>query len=141
MTYGITLIVLGILAVPSLLLSKRPDASEWLDKITPYQGWIGILFGFWGLWGVLGAIRTIGLMDNYPIWWFTLLACTVVQTLIGFLLGYGLLSKYVFSKSEAAKEKGAMLLAKISPLQGKLGILAIALGSWVIIAHFLYRLA
>lgn len=38
MIWGITLILLSILAVPSLLLSKRPDARELLEKIEPYQG-------------------------------------------------------------------------------------------------------
>jgi hypothetical protein len=38
MIYGITLIVLSILAVPSLILSKKPEAKEYLDKFAPYHG-------------------------------------------------------------------------------------------------------
>jgi len=40
MIYGITLVLLSIIAVPSLILSKKPDAKELLKKIEPYQGWI-----------------------------------------------------------------------------------------------------
>ncbi len=61
MIYGITLIILGILAAPSLLLSKKPNAKELLDKITPYQGWIGLGFCFWGLWGIIQALLNIDL--------------------------------------------------------------------------------
>ena len=34
MTWGITLILLSIIAVPSLLLAKKPNAKELLEKIT-----------------------------------------------------------------------------------------------------------
>lgn len=140
MIYGITLIVLSLLAVPSLFLAKRPDAKEALDKIAPYQGWIGIVFCFWGIWGIISAIRTISLLDNFPIWWSTLMAGSVVQALLGFILGYGLISKFLLSKNDAAKEKGAQLLTKLAPVQGKLGLIGIGLGVWVIVASFLYRI-
>ncbi len=53
MIYGILLILLSIIAVPSLILSKKPNAKELLEKIEPYQGWIGIVFFFWGVWGII----------------------------------------------------------------------------------------
>ena len=37
MLNGISLIFLSLLAVPSLILKRRPDAKEVLDKIAPYQ--------------------------------------------------------------------------------------------------------
>ena len=55
MIYGITLILLSIIAVPSLILSKKPNAQELLDKVAPYQGWIGLVFCFFGVWGVISA--------------------------------------------------------------------------------------
>ncbi len=138
MIYGITLVVLGILAAPSLLLAKKPNAQELLDKITPYQGWIGLVFCFWGVWGIIQAILGLGLLATYPIWWITWMGTSVVEAALGFLLGYGMISQLVLSKNEAAKEKGAQLLAKLSPLQGKLGLVAIILGIWTIIASILF---
>jgi len=38
MIYEITLILLSIIAVPSLILSKKPNAKELLEKVEPYQG-------------------------------------------------------------------------------------------------------
>ena len=61
-----------------------------------------------------------------------------MQAVLGFILGYGLIAKYVFSKSEEAKIKGEQLLAKLAPIQGKLGIAGIAVGVWTILASFLF---
>lgn len=138
MIYGITLIILGLLASPSLLLSKKPNAQELLDKIVPYQGWIGIVFCFWGIWGIISCILNLGILTSHPIWWVTWLLCSLAEALIGFLLGYGLIVKYVLSKNETAKEKGAQMLAKLQPLQGKLGLFGIIMGVWCIICSILF---
>lgn len=128
MISGILLIILGILAVPSLLLSKRPDAKELLDKITPYQGWIGLIFCFWGIWGIISAVLNMGMLTTWPIGWGLWLAVSVVTAVLGFLLGYTMINQILLSKNEEAKEKGAALLAKLTPLQGKFGMAAIVLG-------------
>lgn len=128
MISGILLIILGILAVPSLLLSKRPDAKELLDKITPYQGWIGLIFCFWGIWGIISAVLNMGMLTTWPIGWGLWLAVSVVTAVLGFLLGYTMINQILLSKNQEAKEKGAALLAKLAPLQGKFGMAAIVLG-------------
>ncbi len=138
MIYGITLILLSIIAVPSLILSRKPDAKELLAKIEPYQGWIGIIFCFWGAWGIVTAILNLGWLTSAPIWWGTFLAGNVVQAALGFMLGYPLLSKYVFSSNAGAQQKAERLRAHIAPKQGKLGMLGIIVGAWVIIASFLF---
>jgi hypothetical protein len=135
--WGITLIILGILASPSLILSRRPDAGKVLDKISPWQGWLGIIFFFWGIWGVISSILTMWAIALVPVWWFTLLVGSVVEMVLGFILGYGLIAKYIFSKSDAAREKGEAIIAKLAPVQGVIGIIGIIVGIWVIIASFL----
>ncbi|NER15889.1 hypothetical protein [Spongiivirga citrea] len=141
MIWGISLILLSIIAVPSLILSKKPNAKELLEKIEPYQGWIGIVFCFWGVWGIISCILNMGLLTSAPIWWITWLAGCVVEATLGFMLGYGLISKFFLSKNEAAKEKGEQLRKKIAPKQGKLGILGIAVGAWMIVATFIFTIA
>lgn len=138
MIYGITLIVLGILAAPSLLLSKKPNAQELLDKITPYQGWIGLVFCLWGVWGVISAILNMGLLSSWPIWWITWIASSAIQAVLGFLLGYGMINKLLLSKNEDTKKKGEQLLQKLAPLQGRLGLIGIFVGVWVIVASFMF---
>ncbi|EJO70321.1 MULTISPECIES: hypothetical protein [Leptospira] len=139
MVSGITLIVLSILAVPSLLLAKKPDAKELLAKISPYQGWIGLVFCFWGIYGIVfQGLLGLGWLPTWPIYWITALLGNIVQAVLGFILGFGTISTYVLSKNEEAKKKGAELLAKLAPIQGKLGIFGIAVGIWTIVASFLF---
>lgn len=137
MIYGITLILLSILAVPSLILSKKPNAKELLAKVEPYQGYIGLVFCLIGIWGIISSILSLDLLTSAPIWWITLLAGSVVEAVLGFMLGFGLMNKLFLGKNPAAKEKAVRLREKIAPKQGKLGMLGIAVGAWMIIASFL----
>ncbi len=140
MITGITLIVLSLIAVPSIILAKKPNAQELLDKIAPYQGWIGLVFTFWGVYGVIfSGILGLSWMTSWPIYWITLLAVNLMQAVLGFMLGYGMISKYVFAKNEEAKKKGAQLLAKLAPIQGRLGMAGIAVGFWTILASILFH--
>ncbi|CAM3295923.1 hypothetical protein [Zobellia roscoffensis] len=141
MIWGIALVLLSIVAVPSLLLSKKPNAEELLEKIEPYQGWIGIIFCFWGIWGIITAILNLGWLTSSPVWWVTFLAGNLVSAGLGFMLGSGLINKLFLSNNQAARIKADELRAKIAPKQGKLGILGIAVGSWMIAASFLFSVA
>jgi len=91
MIWGITLILLSIIAVPSLILAKKPNAKELLEKVEPYHS--------------------------------------------------GLINKLFLSKNAEAKAKAEELRAKIAPKQGKLGIVGIIVGIWMIVASFLWTVA
>ncbi|SFU45337.1 hypothetical protein SAMN05216480_10422 [Pustulibacterium marinum] len=138
MIYGITLILLSIIAVPSLLLAKKPNAEELLAKVAPYQGWIGLAFCFFGVWGIISSFLSLGLITTAPIWWGTLLAGSVVEAGLGFMLGFSLINSLVLGKSPSAQTKAAAIRERIAPKQGKLGILGIAVGIWMIVASFLF---
>ena len=138
MIWGITLILLSIIAVPSLILAKKPNAKELLEKIEPYQGWIGIVFCFWGIWGIITAILNLGWLSVAPIWWITFLAGNLISAVLGFMLGFGLINKMFLSKNETAKAKAEELRSKLAPKQGKLGIFGIIVGIWMIVASFLF---
>ena len=138
MIYGITLILLSIIAVPSLLLSKKPNAKELLDKITPYQGWIGVVFAFWGIWGIIQALLNLGMLTSAPIWWITWMAGSVVEAGLGFLLGYGIISDKLLAKNPDAQVKADEIKTKLAAKQGKLGILGLIVGAWTIVASFLF---
>ncbi|GMN07195.1 hypothetical protein MTsPCn5_25840 [Croceitalea sp. MTPC5] len=141
MIYGITLVLLSIIAVPSLVLSKKPNAKELLEKIEPYQGWIGLVFCIFGVWGIITSVLNIGWLTSSPIWWTSLLAGSIVEATLGFMLGFGLINKLVIGNNERAKEKAAELRNRIAPKQGKLGILGIAVGIWMIVASFLFTIS
>ncbi len=138
MIWGFALILLSIIAVPSLLLSKKSNAKELLEEVEPYQGWIGLIFCFWGVWGIISIILNIGWLTTNPIWWSTLLAGNIVETTLGFMLAFGLINKFFLSKNEASKEKASQLREKMAPKLGVLGVLGLIVGVWMIAGSFLF---
>jgi len=133
---GIWLAVLGILAVPSLIISKRPDAKELIDKVAPYQGWIGAISAIWGLWLVISSLLHLSWLGDYPIYWITYLANALLLLALGILLGVGVLR--TFTKNEQALAKLDETVKKLSPYQGNLGIAGIIVGIWMIISNFIW---
>ena len=129
MLYTILSIVGGLIAASSLILAKQPNAKEIFQRVAPYQGFLGI-----GML-VAGALWLLQILPHVGSWLSTAplrtgitlgaLSCTV---LVGFLLGYSLLAKFVLSKNEAAKEKGARLQVKLATVQAPLGLLTVGLG-------------
>jgi hypothetical protein len=133
MIYGITLILIGILASPNILLNKKPNAKELLDKILPYQGILGSIYFFWGAWNIVKAIFNIEYIGSWSTWWLTWFGASLIQTLLGFLLGYEVINKYILSKNDKLDQKGYEILQKLRPLENKLALIAIGLGIWIII--------
>ena len=125
MLSAIIAILGGILAASRLIIAKKPNAKELIDKLTPYQGWIGLILSFWGLWSTIHLVLNIG---SIGLVWIIALAISVVEFVVGFVLGYGLISKYFLEKNEAAKEKGQQLRLKLIKYQAPGGIILLILG-------------
>ncbi len=132
---AIWLVVLGVLGASSLIIARKPDAKEMIAKLAPYQGWIGAVSALWGAWWTINAILNIGLLAHAPIAWITWLATGAVMLLLGFLLGIGIMKSFV--KDAAANAKADEMMAKLSPYQGTLGLIAIGLGVWNLIRSFI----
>jgi hypothetical protein len=139
MIHGIWLAVLGVLAASNLIVARRPDAAQVIAKLAPYQGWIGAVSALWGVWGVISCVLNIGWMTSAPIFWFSWLADSVILALLGLLLGVGVLKTFI--KDETANAKMDQTIAKIAPKQGVLGLVAIGLGVWMIVASTLFAVA
>lgn len=123
----ITVVVLlagGLLGAANLIIAKKPNAKELIEKLTPYQGWIGVVLVLWGIWDLVGVLRSLG---TFSVFWLVWLVTAVTELALGFLLGYGLISKYVLGSSPQALEKGKQLRARLANYQGPLGVVAIGL--------------
>jgi len=118
----------GILAASSLILARRPNAKQLIDKLTPYQGWIGIVMFFWGVWGTISCVRNLSLLKVAPIRWALWTASSAADLVVGFLLGFGLLTM-LLSGSPTAIAKGQAIRKKLVAYQGMFGLLAIAMGA------------
>lgn len=132
------LIAGGILGASGFVVAKKPNAQELINKLVPYQGWIGIILFIWGVWGVFGLIGALPWLSVFPIYWIIYLLVVVVELGLGFILGYGLIAKYALANNEAAAKKGEETLAKLVKFQIPLGFLGIALGLLYIISWIMY---
>jgi hypothetical protein len=132
---GIWLALLGILAAPNLIISKKPEAKEIIAKMVPYQGWFGAVSA---IYGIIDIIRFLGKMryfDVIPIGFITWIVGAVLTLALGLLLGIGVIKSFV--GSEEAKAKMDELIAKLAPKQGTLGLLGIIVGLWIIVYRLL----
>ena len=125
---GLITIVGGLIAASNLIVSRLPNAKEWLDKLSPYQGWIGVVMFGWGIWETISAVLGLGLLATAPLTWVFWLCVALADLFVGFLLGFGLITKYALRKNEEAMAKGDNIRAKLAPFQGLLGIFAVVMG-------------
>ena len=108
----------GVLAASSAIIAKKPNAKDLIDKFVPYQGWIGVVLLIWSVKSVLLLLKNFNL---------TLLFMAILQFVVGFLLAYGLISKYLLENNDEAKEKGQALRAKLIQYQVPAGIVLIVI--------------
>jgi hypothetical protein len=134
--YGVWLVLLGVLAAPSIILSKRPDAAQALAKIAPYQGWFGAVSTLWGLWGIISLLLNMKMIQHASIAWFTGLAVSALTAALGLLLGVGVLKTFI--KDPTAQAKMDETIARLAPKQGLMGLVAIGLGIWGILAGIIF---
>jgi hypothetical protein len=133
MLAGLITIAGGILAASALIIARKPNAKDLIDKLTPYQGWIGVVMFFWGVWAVFDCVTHVGFLKIAPVFWTFWLASGVADLLVGFLLGFGLITKWTLDKNPVARERGAQIRAKLAPYQGLCGLFAIAMGALYIV--------
>ena len=124
MFYTIIAFLGGVLAASGSIIKKKPNAAELIDKIAPYQGFIGVIVLISGIFGLLGSLTSIG---SLSFGWIIGLITSLATFTVGFLLSFSLLSKYLFSKNETALEKGQSLRGKLVNYQIPAGYLLIVM--------------
>jgi hypothetical protein len=133
---GVWLVVLGVLGAANLIIARKPEAKQLIDKISPYQGWMGAISCLWGIWITLWMVLGIAALASYPIWWVSVLSAGVVQAALGLVLGIGVLKTFI--KAPAAQAKMDQVLAKLAPYSGTLGLVSMGLGVWVVLANMFF---
>jgi hypothetical protein len=78
----------------------------------------------------------LGVLAIWPILWITMLANAIILFALGLLLGVGVLKTFI--KNPTAVEKMDMMITKLAPYQGTLGLISIGLGVWSVISTFLW---
>lgn len=116
--FTILMLLLGILGAANLIVSKSPGAKDLIKTLSPIQAYLGVAGFVVGAYWLLQCLLHIGTTS--------LLAVVTAGTMmaLGLLMGVGIL-KAVIPTSVAAK---------LSPYQGGLGVVAIILAIWSLIA-------
>jgi hypothetical protein len=134
---GLWMALLGVLAASNLIIAKKPDAREIIAKFAPYQGWMGAISALWGVWMVIQSVLTLGTWFKIaPIFWVTFLGIGVLQFILGFLLGIGILKTFI--KQPQAVQKMDLMMTKLAPKQGVFGLIGIGAGIWLVISSFMW---
>ncbi|MES2593222.1 MAG: hypothetical protein V4608_15170 [Bacteroidota bacterium] len=128
MIAAIITILGGVLAAAGFFIARKPNAKELIDKITPYQGWVGIILFLWGVWQTISVLLNLAWISSNLIFWIIWVVLALSNLFVGFLLGFGLISKYALSKNEEAMEKGQRIRLKLVKFQIPLGFISIAVG-------------
>ena len=125
----IFLLLTGVLATASMIVAKRPDAAAAINKLVPFQGIIGVLALIWGVWSLINALTggVLSLFSLVPVTIILTLAACILMILLGFLFGWGLISKLV------GGGQGGAVAAKLAGIQGPLGIATIVVAILLVI--------
>src|SRR5262245_22143347 len=97
----IALIVAGILAISALIISKKPSAKELIDKLVPYQGFIGVGLLVYGLINVIRVVPHLDAVMAWKLGGVVTLLTFVTEVFLGFLFGMPLIAKWIPGESPA----------------------------------------
>ncbi|MCL2041786.1 MAG: hypothetical protein FWG84_07090 [Bacteroidales bacterium] len=134
---GCCLFLLSAFAVPNLFVSKKKEISAFYKKLILYQGLVGLVACVLGAIALFQSTLKIA-AEGKPILWLTEMLCTAALAVIGFLLCYNLIYTLFLAKGEKTEESRKKMLTGIMPLQGKIGLLGVAVGIWSVMAAVMF---
>lgn len=130
---ALVLVLGGILAISGLIVAKKPDAKQMIDKLVPYQAMIGVALL---VLGILNLLRWLGNhLMTFPLFGLTILGMTVSSILLGFLFGMPQIAKWMPGEG-AAEQKGMALSKKLAPYQVVLGIVGLVSALLMLLYRF-----
>lgn len=139
---SVGLVVAGIVSISNLILSKKPELKDKLEKITPYAGYIGagmLVCGIWGLidgliWGKWYTSNMGIFFKAFPVMQIALIAFPPICIVLGALQGLPQIAKWTGKDLSNVEE----ITKKVAPYQVPFGIAGIIVGFLLIL--FLLRI-
>jgi hypothetical protein len=130
------LLILGsILALSSLIVAKKPDAKQLIDKLTPYQATLGAILLGLGIWYFISNLSlfthptALGLLFGLAAW-----GMIVTMVLLGVMFGMPMVAKL----SAEGAAKGEAMAKKLAPFQTLIGL--VGLGSALIMLLYYFKI-
>lgn len=118
-------IVAALVALSGFIIAKKPELKATFDKISPYQGFLGVGLLAWGIYDLwhnvissyIGGKSRWSLLMDIPseagggtLVGMSLLGYIICEILLGFMLGFGLIATWI--PGESGAEKGAVKVQK-----------------------------
>jgi len=134
------LIVAGLLAISNLIIAKKPEAKELIDKVVPYQGFIGVALLAWGIWDLIRLLGWFGSAFSAGlVFALALYAYIASEILLGFLFGIPLIAKWIPGES-SGEQKAIELQRKLAVYQTLIGVVGIVSGVlWILFRSGILR--
>jgi hypothetical protein len=129
----------GVLAAAALIISKKPDAKQYIDKLAAYQAIIGVGLIAVSVINFLRMLKYLGvLFDVVFLFALAFLAMVVAGFLLGALFGMPQIAKWIPGDSPA-EQKAVELSKKVTPYQVTLGVIAV-IASLIVLLYWLHIL-
>ncbi len=129
--FPIIVIIAGILAASAVVIQKLPDSAEYINKIKPYEGFIGagsLIMGAFTLFSFTRIMASPFLMMTST---FT---CIGSSLIMGFLLGYPVLQDlFLDDMGEASRKKSEDIYEKLTPYKVTSGLVGIGAGMTILL--------
>jgi hypothetical protein len=123
---ALVLIAGGLLAASTIIVARRPDAQQVINRLVPFQAMIGVALLALGIINSIRLLTSGGLrgLSAVPFFSASLLSMLGCSILLGFLFGMPLISRLI-PGSSSAEQKAAEFAQKIAAFQIVLGLLGI----------------
>ncbi len=119
----------GVLGISGLIVAKKPDAKAMIEKLVPFQAFIGVGLLVMGIWSMLqvGPVTMFRLLSIVPLPALVIICGSFGSILLGFLFGMPQIAKWIPGES-AAETKASELSKKLAPFQLILGAVVLFAG-------------
>lgn len=126
----------GLLAAAALIISKKPDAKQYIDKLAAYQAIIGV--GMIGV-SIVNFFRMLGgftmTLKYLPLLGSSILGMLGTGVVLGALFGMPQIAKWIPGES-SAEQKAVELSKKVAPYQVMLGVISV-ISSLIVLLYLL----
>lgn len=126
----------GVLAAAALIISKKPDAKQYIDKLAAYQAIIGVVMigvSIVNFFRFLGAFSAS--LKYLPLFGASMIAMLATGVVLGALFGMPQIAKWIPGES-SAEQKAVELSKKAAPYQVILGIIS-SIASLIVLLYML----
>ncbi|PKN21254.1 MAG: hypothetical protein CVU65_17210 [Deltaproteobacteria bacterium HGW-Deltaproteobacteria-22] len=126
------LIAAGIISITNLIVAKKPDLKDKLDKLTDYSGYIGSVILLAGIWGLVDGLfiskfytaHVGAFMKVVPVQAIAIFLFPPLCIVLGLLQGLPKIAEWTGKDLTKVEE----MAKKVAPFSVPFGIAGIAVG-------------